>query len=283
MFTMLPGADFLFEDKSLTRPPAFSPRGSDGARTPVLSHLVWYTSICLISSVHLSGMSGLNPAMRILSQSSQVDFKGFTGSAEHINSAKMFSGFQFSVIWLSQSCSNRHARCSSAGECHLGYGDEVTCVTLFPSQLVPWRRRAGVREQNDACSLAAITSSWTVRHYKAVRMTSEPYADNVPLSFVSLHYGPFVSQLPFSGLLNLSLHAWFTCLLSTSASFHSFNVWPPSPPPQLPRLSKSFYESLWGCKRIWFCLSSLDTSLVSAEPPSTSQYQLCLGISHSVD
>lgn len=125
---------------------------------------------------------------------------------------RCFSGFQFSFIWLSQSCSGHRLRCSSVRECHRGYADEVTCVTLFSSQLVPWSgRRAGDRGQDDACSLAAITSSWTVRHYKAVRMTSEPYADNVPLSFVSLHYGPFVSLPPFFCLLTLRLHALFTC------------------------------------------------------------------------
>lgn len=156
---------------------------------------------------------------------------------------------------------------SSVRGCHLGYVDEVTRVTLFSSQLVPWSRRARVREQNDACSLAAITSSWTVRHYKAVRMTSEPYADNVPMSFVSLHYAPLVSQPPFLCLLSMSLHALFTCLPSTSASFRS-NVWPQvttttTVGPTEFRLEgnkceplsvgQSFYESLSGCKRVWFC------------------------------
>lgn len=87
----------------------------------------------------------------------------------------------------------------------------VPLVTTCPLKKEGWGPWA-------ECSSAAITSSWTVRLYEAVRMTSEPYADNVPLSFVPLHYGPspFVFRPSFFHLLTLSpmlLHALFTCLL----------------------------------------------------------------------
>lgn len=43
-------------------------------------------------------------------------------------------------------------------------------------------------KHNDVCSSAVVTCGWTVKHYEAVKATSEPYADSVPLSFVPLHY-----------------------------------------------------------------------------------------------
>lgn len=214
------------------RHPPTSPRGSGCTRTPALPRLLWYVSVCLIClSICRACLASTWPCGTRVKLPSCFS-KAFRAQTIKRNSAKMFHGFQLSFNWLLQSCCGQHLRCSSVRECHEGYADEVTCVTLFSSQLVPWSGRAGDRRPNDACLLAAITSSWTVRHYKAVRMTSEQYADNVLLSFVSLHYGPFVSLPPFFCLLALSLHALFTCLLSTTVSFQS-NFWPLSPQPQL--------------------------------------------------
>lgn len=119
---MLTGADLLIEEQSMAGPPLTSPQGPDGARTPALSHLIWYTSVCLISSVHLSGKSGINLAVQhepqILTQASELPFKGLTGTDEEVNSAQMWSSFQLSFIWLLQSCSRHHLCCSSVRECH---------------------------------------------------------------------------------------------------------------------------------------------------------------------
>lgn len=48
----------MFPGPPLTWPSPCSPQGSDSARSRALSGLVWYVSICLIWSVHLSGLSG---------------------------------------------------------------------------------------------------------------------------------------------------------------------------------------------------------------------------------
>lgn len=70
---------------------------------------------------------------------------------------------------------------------------DVSCTPCH--RLSPEVGGFGVREQNDACS-----SLPAVRHYEAVRMTSKPYAGDVPLSFVPLHYDlpTFVFGRPFS-------------------------------------------------------------------------------------
>lgn len=48
----------MFPRLPLTWPSPCSPQGSDSGRSRALSGLVWYVSICLIWSVHLSGLSG---------------------------------------------------------------------------------------------------------------------------------------------------------------------------------------------------------------------------------
>lgn len=116
-----------------------------------------------------------------------------------------------------------------------GFLDQVGCVMYLLSPLVPCSRR-GTQEQSDACSSATITSSWTVRHYGAVRATSEPYADCVPLCFVPLHYGhspSFFSFVLFPPTLPLStmfLYALLTCLLYSLVSLFVLNLF--SPPVQ---------------------------------------------------
>lgn len=201
------GSSLAFWNQPLTCLSPSSPQGSDSTRTWPLSRLVWYMSICLIWSVHLSGPSGL---IRVLI-SPQI-FSGILACPGgfqrayrlqlvnkklwYVSLFSFLSPWTFSRMFLaSQHIS--HLFYSSVGECHWGYLDQVGCVMHLLSPLVPWSRsrmKGAAREQNDACSSAAITSSWTVRHYEAVGTTSEPYADNVPLSFVPLHYGlsPFV-------------------------------------------------------------------------------------------
>lgn len=87
-----------------------------------------------------------------------------------------------------------------------------------------------------------ITSSWTVRHYDTVRMTHEPYADNVPLSFVPLHYG-----LPpsfGSCYLTSCLSAPWSFMLCSPVSFTfyilSFYFYFFSPVPYWPWWSNTF-------------------------------------------
>lgn len=181
-----------------------SPQGSDSARTRALSGLVWYMSICLIWSVHLSGLSGL---IRVLTATDfqshpqlQVAFKR-AQTLQRANRRRwcfvafLFFGKDFYKDVLNEPTS----RSSVLFFCKGVSPSQAGCVMHLLSPLVPWRIRVGGCEQNDACSLAAMSSSWTVRHYEAVRMTSEPYADSVPQSFVPLYYGlaPFVFRHPF--------------------------------------------------------------------------------------
>lgn len=222
--------------------PPTSPQGPDGARTPALSHLIWYTSVCLISSVHLSGRSGINLAVQhapqILSQASQLPFKGLT---EEVNSARccLVSSFPSSdfckvvaaiicvvlllgsVIKVMQMKSHvSRSSCHSlspevGGPASVGRMMHVHWLPSLPAE------QSGITKQ----------SGWPLSHMLTTSLC--------PLSLCIMVLLSLCLRSP-SCLLTLSLHTLFTCFLSTSASLQS-HLWPPSPPPMV-RLDTQVFD-----------------------------------------
>lgn len=140
------------ENQPLTCLSPSSPQGSDSTRTWALSCLVWYMSICLICSVHLSGPSG---PIRVWIPS-QIFILVCPGGFQRAYTVQLVNKklcwVLFSVLSLTplslfarRLFFPQHFSHSLPlpllGRCRWGYPDQVGCVMHLLSPLVPWSRR----------------------------------------------------------------------------------------------------------------------------------------------
>lgn len=186
----------LFPRLPLTWPSPCSPQGSDSGRSRASSGLVWYVSICLIWSVHLSGLSGpirVPTAADLRSHPQlQVAFWDACNVSALSSCCFVYFLFRFCALLLSGRIFTRVFWTGKLLLRHLHFPSrrrveqDVSCTSRRPLSPVE-SGSVGLRARMMHARQAAVSSSRTVRRYEAVRTTSEPHADSVPQSFVPLH------------------------------------------------------------------------------------------------